>query len=405
MMKLLLSVLLVLLAVALIGYGIGTNRLAAEDQAFIQHHPAMDLFPATWLWKGRAAYYDRLDPATAAFDYRQAIARQPLMIDAWLALAKVELVRGERPAAQRIMDLLEPRLAQVSTWKWQQLLLAYDLQAEDHFAAAFNFILARLPHHAANACYLAARFWGNWAAILPHVAPDNRLSYFNQLMRARQVDAALALWQTLAASKTLPEKSEQIRFCRFLLGSKRLAAAETIWANLSGSTVGQIYNGGFEKPPLHAPFAWNIGKTPDVSADRTSVFTYAGQYALRLHFKGTKNINYYQVYQLVPVKPGQHYVLHFAEKSRGITTDQGVFVEVSGYRCRGLYVHSNPLTGTHPWQEQQLSIAVPADCQAIQVRVRRKPSLMFDNKIQGDYWLDAVELRKAADGSQEAKAE
>lgn len=393
-LKVLLSGLFLLLAACLIGYGIASNRLAARDQAFIQNHAFMDLLPTTWLWKGDVAYYDNLDPAGAAADYRQAIARQPLMIQAWLALAKVELAQGHRQQARRILDLLAPRLARVSTWKWQQLLLAYDLQDSDHFASCFNFILARLPDRTKDACYLAARFWGSWTATLPHVAPDNRAVYFQQLIRDKQVDAALSLWHTMQASGTLPERKVQLWFCAFLLGHKRLAAAEKVWSGLSGSSSGQVYNGGFEKQPLRAPFDWTLRKTPDVSTERTALTTYQGQYALRLHFRGKTNVNYYHTYQIVPVEPGQHYVLHFAEKSRGITTDQGVFVEAISYRCRGLYVHSEPLTGTHPWQVQDLNIAVPADCRAILVRVRRKQSLMFDNKIEGDYWLDAVGLEK-----------
>ncbi len=35
---------------------------------------------------------------------------------------------------------------------------------------------------------------------------------------------------------------------------------------------------------------------------------------------------------------------------------------------------------------------VPAGCEVICSRCMRNESLMFDNKISGDYWLDEVEL-------------
>ena len=38
----------------------------------------------------------------------------------------------------------------------------------------------------------------------------------------------------------------------------------------------------------------------------------------------------------------------------------------------------------------KLDVPVPLGCEAIIVQLRRKESLMFDNKISGDYWLDAV---------------
>jgi hypothetical protein len=37
---------------------------------------------------------------------------------------------------------------------------------------------------------------------------------------------------------------------------------------------------------------------------------------------------------------------------------------------------------------------VPEDCHAVVVRLRRRPSHRFDNKIAGILWLDDFELEK-----------
>jgi hypothetical protein len=84
--------------------------------------------------------------------------------------------------------------------------------------------------------------------------------------------------------------------------------------------------------------------------------------------------------------------LRFARKSRGLTTDQGVSVEVFGYACKGLYRSSDPVLGTQPWAVETIEFQVPEGCEAVAVRLRRRESLKFDNKILGDYWLDSVSL-------------
>ena len=93
-----------------------------------------------------------------------------------------------------------------------------------------------------------------------------------------------------------------------------------------------------------------------------------------------------------PVEPGKVYHLSFARKSQRLTTDQGVFLEVSGYQCEGLKVRSSPVVGTTSWLREELEVAVPGGCEAIQLQVRREESMMFDSKISGNYWLDGVEM-------------
>ena len=95
---------------------------------------------------------------------------------------------------------------------------------------------------------------------------------------------------------------------------------------------------------------------------------------------------------IIPVRPDTGYWLRFALKSRDLTTDQGIFVEIGGYGCEEFTVSSRPVLGTSPWTEEELEFVTPAGCEAVLLRVCRRESLKFDNRISGDYWLDAVEL-------------
>lgn len=388
-----LSVLLIALAAVMWWYGVSTNRLAVKDLVFLKDHfRLLQPFADAWLLRGNVSYYVDLDPQTAAASYRQTIARQPVMIEAWLNLAKVELAAGREEEARRILATLSPFISHVSTWKWQELLLARDLREEELFSAAFNFILARLPGRTPEACFLARGFWGDSQAVIPHVAEENRVVFLNELMKARAVEPSLALWKLMEEGRFPPDKDLRLRFCQFLILGDRLTDAKEIWSVLRDDGKQTVYNGGFEMELASKPFGWSFDRIPDVLIERTTENPFEGSYSLHLRFMGTMNVNYGGVRQLIPVKPGKVYRLKFARKSSGLTTDQGVRLDISGFRCEGLSMSSEAVLKRTPWIREELEVPVPTGCEAIMLMVRRNESLKFDNKISGDYWLDAVEL-------------
>ena len=388
-----LSSVLLGMAASLIWYGINTNRIAAKDWEFQLRHPSSLIFPEVLLLKGNMAYYVNLDGAAAADAYREAVSRDPVFIEAWLALAKAEQALGHEDEAVKIIETISPLISHVSTWKWQELLLAFEMRNEAQFADCFNFILAKLPNRISEACYLALSFWGNWSTILPHVTSGSRLAFLDQLMNAKEVDVALSLWEQMEGSDKVPGRDLRLRFCQFLIGNGRVGPATTVWKSWTQNEGVEIHDGGFEAPPLNRGFGWLFGRHPEVSIERSLETPYQGSHCLNIHFRGTQNVVFNHVTQIVPVEPDRSYVLRFAWRSRNLNTDQGVFVNVSGFRCNGLNVQSEPALGSSHWTKEEMSLTVPATCQAIQIQVRRKESLKFDNKIAGDYWIDAVELQ------------
>jgi hypothetical protein len=54
------------------------------------------------------------------------------------------------------------------------------------------------------------------------------------------------------------------------------------------------------------------------------------------------------------------------------------------------------LEDARQWQQMEIAFTPPAGCYAVMVRLRRKPSDRFDNKIRGSLWLDDVELQTDA---------
>ena len=69
-------------------------------------------------------------------------------------------------------------------------------------------------------------------------------------------------------------------------------------------------------------------------------------------------------------------------------------MDIYGYDCKGISFKGPMMLGTHPWQEQDIEFTVPQDCHAVVVRLRRRPSHRFDNKISGTLWIDDFKLEK-----------
>lgn len=393
--RLIASVFLAGISVCLVWYGILANRILAKDAQFVKKHSSVDLFVEALHLKANLAYYEQMDPAAAARYDSMAIIGEPLMIEAWLSLAKAELLSGHREKAVQVAGAISPVISSITTWKWQELLLAYELRDDKYFTDCFNFILARIPDSAQEASTVALDFWGDWEAVLKHVAPENGAACLKVLVGAGQADLAFSVWKGIASTGKISDKKFVLRFCEFLLDAGRVKEAKSVWRDFAGEDANGVQNGGFEKEQSDVGFDWRLIRHPDVRVDRTMDAPYEGAYCLHIRFDGMKNVSFNHVQQIVPVTPGRTYRLTFAHKSANLTSDEGVFLFASGFKCQGegFAVKSKPLTGTNRWEKEELEVPVPETCEAISIVVRRNESMRFDNKIAGDYWLDAVELK------------
>ncbi|HOI95990.1 MAG TPA: hypothetical protein PK250_14890 [Syntrophobacter fumaroxidans] len=388
--RVLTTLLLLGMSGSLIWFGVWTNRMAGRDYAFELKHTSGNLFSEVLYLKGNYEYFVDLDMETAAAYFRKAVVHDPLLIEAWFALAKVHAVQGRKEETQKLCDLLLPSISHVSTWKWQEFLLAFDLGDEKRFAETLNFILARLAHRRNEAFLLAHTFWRDWNGIILHVTAENRKLCFEQLLSSRETDLAVRLWERMKEDRVPVDKDLGLRFCQFLMENDRMKMAKELWREITGSAGLGVCDGEFGTEPLNTAFGWRFGKTPAAIIEITRQGCTSGDGCLHIRFNGTENVAFHHVSQTVPVEPGRKYRLHFFRRSSALTTDKGVFLEVTGYRCSGLNVATSPVGGTTPWTEEELEVAVPDACEAITVKVSRKDSLRFDNKISGDYWLDGV---------------
>ncbi len=348
-----LPVLLISLAGALWWYSVSTNRLAARDLGFLQDKfSLLQPFADAWQLQGNLAYYVDLDPQAAAASYRQAISKKPLLIDAWLNLAKVELAGGREDEARRILYAISPVIAHVSTWKWQELLLARDLQEETLFAAAFNFILKRLPLRRTEACFLAKGFWGESQAIIPHLAEENQVVFLTELMKAKEEGAALVLWRNMVAGRFPPDRALRLDFCQFLLARGRLVEAKEVWATWRDDGKQTVYDGGFEAELTNSGFGWHCGANPGC-AGRAQHRKPRSRGAIACIFAlwARKTSNSTRCIRLFRWNRGRFIACGLPAKARGSPLIREYTSQVSGYRCEGLSVKSKPVLKRTPWDQ------------------------------------------------------
>jgi len=379
-----------LLAVSggLLWYSIATYKLSGQNRL---GDISARFFPEARILNGHSRYLAH-DLPGAAESYRQAIFAGPSFVDAWIGLARTQIADGQLDAARKTLNIISPTLASISTWKWQELLFAYDLQDEPSFEKCYNYILSYLPHRTTDASLLASKFWGGWGEVAPHVFSYNRPVLLSALMDRQQVDAAVALFEVMENEGSLREENDQLRLCDFLISNNRLKEAKAAWRLWRKKDSPLIDDGRFERGPLNRAFGWRFKIDPDVLVERGTGSPCRGNSCLHIHFKGSGNLNCDFASQIIPVKPETSYLLRYMQKSSGITTDRGVFLSVNGYKEGFPNIASEPALGDSPWKEEKVEFETPAGCEAIVLHVQRNESLKLDNKISGDYWLDSVEL-------------
>lgn len=392
--KLLVSLAVLIVTALLAGYGACKYRLENKDLGFVQGQALTRIFPSSWLLRGHGHYYNELNLKAAAKDYQEAIRQNPLLFEAWIYLARVRLGQGNEKQASHIQEIIGPKLSQVSTWKWEETLLAFELEKEKYFADCFNFALARLPGKRREACYLAAKFWGSWEAASSFVKEKNYQLFLGRCMRARKMEAALRVWDKIEQ----PDRDQGLYFCNLLLSQGELSRAKRLWQDIYPGQKQPIYNRGFEKKILDRAFAWRKRNHPQVQVGLSTAEHFQGRQSLHLAFSGKANVNFHHFYQIIALDPGHAYKLRFSQKARELSTDQGVYIQISCYKCQGLNQKSEQVLGTVDWQTKSLRFDTPKNCRAVLLRLRRDKSLMFDNKISGDFWLDDLRLKNLGPG-------
>ena len=214
-------------------------------------------------------------------------------------------------------------------------------------------------------------------------------------MRWGMTDKTQNLWQRLI--EMAPPKSDiGLEYAHFLLQKKRIVESREVWCRYMADEY--ITSPGFEAEITRKGFDWRFwnGRDNNWEINRVSDTRFEGDYALKIVFKGFENVSFHHVYQIITAEPVEDFRLSYSWKSRDITTDQGLFVEVFSYDAKGLYKAGPMMTGSTDWRQEVMHFVLPENSQAAIIRLRRHKSDRFDSKISGTLWVDNFQIERVS---------
>jgi hypothetical protein len=221
--------------------------------------------------------------------------------------------------------------------------------------------------------------YGDPELVLSTFVPNTReanllaLNYFADHDSGRGAELA---WQRLKAFQV--ERRDRLRYIEYLLQNRMPHDAWNVFA-ADISEPSPFYNGDFESDPLNGGFDWRYSSSDDIEVRRDQSTVKEGLSSLLIQFGGRQNPAYREVWHYLPVDQNRVYRLQFWMKTEGLTTDEGVYVDVDG-------ATSEKQIGTTYWR--QFSIPFTASSDLVRVTVQRDASRKFDNLIKGKVWLD-----------------
>jgi hypothetical protein len=368
------------------------------------------------LTPGNADAWDRIGEALSSnFDappseaisfFQRAVKIDPRSARDWTDLAQAYEIDGDISRADAAYQEAKrdyPVSAEVS-WKYGNFLLRQGEKAqglaEVHRALVTDPSLVPLA---------ISRIWilePDIDVILRDVLPPGEKVRFEALdffADRRKNAAALETWHEITElGKTNPIAiDDTFPFLQELVSTDQAEEAERVWREAltaarwpEQTTPGKspIWNGGFEDPIVNGGLGWRIEQVPGAYVSIDPTVFHSGQKSLRVDFTGGVNLDFFYVRQSVPVEPSTHYVFRYFMRTESISTDSGMRFEISHVSDYQVDVMTQDLTGTNSWTPVRVDITTDANTHFLEIRLRRLPSRLFDNKLSGTVWVDDVSL-------------
>ena len=334
--------------------------------------------------------------------FREAAERNPLEQQYWLNMAKVFLRVGEKEASEKTLEkavFVYPTSYQ-GRWITGNLLLQQG--AIDKALPHFSYLLSHYPNQSGLVYDVLQRAIGDTEFILGRIVPKDSSSlkqYLAYLYETGDKESVRKAWGRKASFGYQEDRKETLRYIEFLISQGEFTEAFEVWKArlqeekiLPPSDGNLITNGGFEKEKiLGGGFDWKIEEVKGAHNSLDRSIAFEGKSSLKIVFNGKENIDFFHVYQFVPLKPGAEYLLKARAKTKDVTTKSGVKIEVFG-TGPAFGATSESLVGDKGWTELMVSFRTPARSQGGVVRIRREKTDKFDRLISGTVWIDDVRL-------------
>jgi hypothetical protein len=308
----------------------------------------------------------------------------------------------EKDASEKVLEkavLVYPTSYQ-GRWTAGNLLLQQgDL---DRALPHFSYLLSHYPNQSGLVYEVLQRAIGDTEFILGKIVPKDSSSlkqYLAFLYETGDKESVRKAWAKKASFGYQEDRKETLRHIEFLLSQGEFTEAFEVWkARLREEKIAVpsdgnlITNGGFEQEKiLGGGFDWRIGEVKGALTSFDRSMAFEGKSSLKIVFNGKENIDFFHVYQFVPLKPDTEYLLKTHARTKDVTTKSGVKIEVFG-TGPAFGGSSEALVEDKGWTELTVSFRTPPRSQGGVVRIRREKTDKFDRLISGTVWIDDVRL-------------
>lgn len=338
----------------------------------------------------------------------KAIERNPLEQEYWLSLAKILERMGEKKAFEKALQnavLVFPTGYQ-GRWIVGNLLL--QIGQYEKAIPHFSYILSHYPEQGSMVYDVWEKVSQDPEFFLEKVVPHDPSAYRRYLAyqySEGNKGMAKKVWERMAYLGYKTEFSEVIHYIDFLISHGDIAEAYRIYEaelRVKGlpipSRENLVVNGGFENEKgLGGGFDWKIEAVRGAEITFDNTVSFEGRKSLKISFNGKENVDFYHVFQYVSLKPNRKYQLKAEAKTKALTTQSGVKLEIIGIGP-AFYGVSQAMTGDNDWREVSLIFRTPKQSQGGLVRVRREATEKFDRFISGTLWIDNVRISEEKAG-------
>jgi hypothetical protein len=343
-----------------------------------------------------------IDLEESARYFRKAIERNPLEQEYWLQLAKIFQRIGENAVSHRALENAIRVFPTGYRGRWMSANLFLQQGDVEKALLHFSYILAHYPNQSSLVYDVLEKAVDDSDFVLERIVPKDPSSfrqYLSYLYGMGDQASARKAWAKRLSFGYRADRGETLRHIEFLISQGEFNEAFQVWRarfqeeGLSPSSESDlITNGDFGKDEiLGGGFDWKIENVSGTLVSFDPSIAFEGKRSLKIVFTGKENVDFYHVYQFVPLKSNTEYVLRANMKTQAVTTKSGLKIEVLG-AGQSFHSVSETLAGDNEWRKLIVSFRTPAPIQGGLVRVRREKTDKFDRYISGTVWIDHVSL-------------
>ncbi|MBI5848225.1 MAG: hypothetical protein HZB31_09815 [Nitrospirae bacterium] len=294
--------------------------------------------------------------------YQESLRRSPLQPGVWIDLSKAYQLNNQQTEAEHALERavrLNPNNPPL-LWEAGTFYLMNNM-TEKAVAVLRQYLLLD-PAMQSMVYDLCWKLKLENSFIIANIVPQSyryQAGYLSYLISAKKAAESADAWKTLDPGSI--EKKDFMAYTNFLIQQDLYGQAESVWNEVTAKIEGMhgreanslLWNHGFENEPLNGGFDWKITEVQGVNVFIDDSVKMTGTRSLGVSFDGQNNPDVTIAQQVVPIVAGTYYSLRTYIKTDGITTKNGVFIQVQGHHC----------------------------------------AQKLDNKIEGTAWIDGIILK------------